>query len=52
MQIRKTTRNWAIAGAVAAMLAASTVGVRAQDANATPMATPRPPPGTECDLRH
>ncbi|MDQ2799758.1 MAG: fasciclin domain-containing protein, partial [Armatimonadota bacterium] len=40
MQIRKTTHNWAIAGAVAAMLAASTAGVRAQDA--TMPATPAP----------
>ena len=39
MQIRKTT-NWAIAGAVAAMLAASTAGVRAQDANANPTTSP------------
>ena len=46
MQIRKTTRNWAIAGAVAAMLAASTAGVRAQDANAGTMATPSAATGT------
>ena len=32
MQMRKMTRNWAVAGAVAAMLAASTAAVRAQDA--------------------
>lgn len=37
MQIRKTTRNWAVAGAVAAMLAASTTAVRAQDANSGTM---------------
>ena len=40
MHTRKTTRNWAIAGAVAAMMAASTLGVRAQDA--TPPAAPAP----------
>ena len=43
MQIRKTTRNWAIAGAVAAMLGASSAGVRAQDA---PAATPPAPAAT------
>ena len=37
MQTPKTTRNWAIAAAVAAMLTASTAAVRAQDAT---------PPGT------
>ena len=36
MQTRKTSNTWAIAGAVAAMLAASTAGVRAQDASTTP----------------
>lgn len=40
MQTRKTTQTWAIAGAVAAMLAASAAGVRAQDAN------PATSPGT------
>ncbi len=38
MQFR-TTRNWAIASAVAAMLASSAAGVRAQDATATPPAS-------------
>ena len=39
MQTPKTTRNWAIAAAVAAMLTASTAAVRAQDATpATPAA--------------
>jgi uncharacterized surface protein with fasciclin (FAS1) repeats len=37
MHIQKNT-HWAIAGAVAAMLAASTAGVRAQDATMTPPA--------------
>ena len=41
MQTRKNTQTWAIAGAVAAMLAASTASVRAQDAPA-PMAAPMP----------
>jgi len=40
MQIRKTTHNWAVAAAVAAMLAASTAAVRAQDANANPTTSP------------
>ena len=40
MQTRKTTHTWAIAGAVAAMLAASTASVRAQDANANPTTSP------------
>lgn len=35
MQTKKTTRNWVIASAVAAMLAASTAAVRAQDAGST-----------------
>ena len=42
MQIRKSS-NWAIAGAVAAMLAASASGVRAQDATMTPPATAAAP---------
>ncbi len=46
MQIRKTTRNWAVAGAVAAMLAASTAAVRAQDATAGTMTTPSTTMGT------
>jgi len=40
MQTRKTAHNWAIAAAVAAMLAASTTGARAQDANANPTTSP------------
>lgn len=43
MQTRKSPRNWAIAAAVTAMLAASTAGVRAQDTT-TPGTTT--PPGT------
>lgn len=46
MHTRKITRNWAIAGAVAAMMAASTMGVRAQDA-AAPMATPPAAPAPD-----
>lgn len=44
MQTRKTTQTWAIAGAVAAMLAASTASVRAQDAPATPAPAPMAAP--------
>ena len=40
MQTSKLTRTWALAGAVAAMLAASAAGVRAQDAS-----NPTPAPG-------
>ena len=43
----KITRNWALAGAVAAMLATSTAIVRAQDA--TPPATAAPNPTTVPD---
>ena len=43
MQTRKTTNTWAIAGAVAAMLAASTAGVRAQDAGTTTPPAPSMP---------
>lgn len=42
MQTRKTSHTWAIAGAVATMLAASTASVRAQDAPATPAPAPTP----------
>ena len=42
MQTRKISRNWTVAAAVAAMLAASTASVRAQD-NAAPPAAPMAP---------
>jgi len=51
MQTRKTTNTWAIAGAVAAMLAASTAGVRAQDASTTPPpATTMPAPSSAAPM--
>ncbi len=42
MQTRKISRNWTVTAAVAAMLAASTASVRAQD-NAAPPAAPMAP---------
>ena len=51
MQTRKTTNTWAIAGAVAAMLAASTAGVRAQDASTTsPPATTTAAPSSAAPM--